>query len=268
MIIDSHAHVSKSALANPEKLIEDMNLAGIDKAVIVPGGMLDIRKMTEYTTGRERPRPVEPDNQHIAKCIDLYPDRFIGFYCLNPMKEMNEMLEELEIAIQQGFKGIKLAPLVHQMSFSDESVARVVAFCGEKGIPLYTHVTVREATSTFALEALVANHPKTTIIIGHMGLGDVDQHAIMLASEFDNVYLETSLAPILALKLAIDQLGVEKLLFGTEFPLSDPLIEYEKIRRLPISEKEKKMILGENMARLLRFTTLIGQGREGNEYKK
>ncbi|WP_338787436.1 amidohydrolase family protein [Metabacillus sp. FJAT-53654] len=259
MIIDSHAHISKRTAAKPEILIQDMDLAGIDKAVLVPGGMLDIRKMSEYTTLRERPEPVQPDNEYVEHCVALYPERFIGFYCINPLTDARDIESEVKLAIQKGFKGIKLAPLVHPMSFLEGNVNWIAELCSTYDIPLYTHVTVNEETNTFALESLVAKHPNTTIIIGHMGIGDVDQHAINLASEFPNVYLETSLAPILALKLAIKQAGVKKLLFGTEFPLSDAIVEREKINRLSLSDEEKQMILGGNFARLLTLTIPIEQ---------
>lgn len=255
MIIDAHAHVSRMNLAKPEFLIKDMNLAGIDKAVLVPGGMLDIRKMSDYTTLKERPEPVEPDNELVANCMELYPERFIGFYCLNPTKGIEAIVKEMKTAKSLDFKGIKLAPLVHKMSFFEESIHKVAELCSQYELSLYTHLTVSDETSTSAFESLVAAHPHTNFIIGHMGLGDVDQKAITMASAYQNVYLETSLAPILALKLAINQAGVEKLLFGTEFPLSDALVEREKINRLPITDMEKKLIMGGNMAKLLRLTT-------------
>ncbi|MEC3885152.1 amidohydrolase family protein [Halobacillus sp. HZG1] len=257
MIIDAHAHISKSNLAKPEILLKDMDLAAIDMTILVPGGMLDIRKMSDYTTLREEAEPVDPDNAFVAECIQKYPERFIGFYCFNPLNLEEDLDESFNGLKKDGFRGVKLAPLVHNISFSDPTIEKIVNCCGEYNMPLYTHVTANQVSSVAALATLIKKYPKTKFIIGHMGLGDVDQQAINIASKFSNVYLETSLAPLLSLKLAIKEVGVEKILFGTEFPLSDVVVELEKIKRLPICESEKNLILSGNISKILNIKVKV-----------
>jgi len=52
MIIDAHAHVTREDYGNKELLLSQMREAGIDKAILVPGGMIDVRKMTSYLLQR------------------------------------------------------------------------------------------------------------------------------------------------------------------------------------------------------------------------
>ena len=45
--------------------------------------------------------------------------------------------------------------------------------------------------------------------------------------------------------------GVEKFLFGTDYPMWNHKEEFERFSKLPLSEEEKQMILYKNAAKLL-----------------
>ena len=72
----------------------------------------------------------------------------------------------------------------------------------------------------------------------------------------DNVYFDTSSTlPFLdkteAVKL-LRNLGVERFFFGTDFPMWRPKDELERFLSLPLSEKEKQMILHENFEKVFK----------------
>ncbi len=56
MIIDAHAHLSSTDYGSVDKYLEQLQQAGIHSGVTVPGAMLDVRKMTEYITGKSKAR--------------------------------------------------------------------------------------------------------------------------------------------------------------------------------------------------------------------
>ena len=49
----------------------------------------------------------------------------------------------------------------------------------------------------------------------------------------------------------IRQFGVERVLFGSDWPWFHPLRDRERIEALPLSDSEKRLILGENARRVM-----------------
>ncbi|WP_068777816.1 amidohydrolase family protein [Paenibacillus sp. FJAT-26967] len=251
MIIDGHAHISREAHSSPELLLADMEAAGVSRAVLVPGGMLDVRRMTRFITGQERPITTIPPNDVVLEIMREHPDRFYGFCCINPGDGSEAALAALDEAHNNGFKGLKMSPLVHQFAFTGKVSQELAALCADFNIPYYTHVLFNPNVSTAALGELAKSFPKTNFVIGHMGVGPLDIDTIELAASRDNIYLETSTANPLAIMTAIQQAGPDKIFYGSEFPLSDPYVEKVKIERLRISDEDKETVLYRTISRLL-----------------
>jgi predicted TIM-barrel fold metal-dependent hydrolase len=251
VVVDGHAHVLSEEHGSAQTLLARYAEAGIDRGVLVPGGMLDVRKMTRYITGREKPVTLDIPNHLVEDAMKKYPDRFYGFYCVNPHRGP-AVLDELEDAVGRGFSGLKLAPVVHSFSYSAPVVLDLMALCGHLGIPAYMHSLGSPDASTEAIAGLAGRFPGTTVIIGHMGLGPADVDAVSCAREHENVYVETSGGSHLILRQALDELGSTKILFGSEFPLQHPLVEITRIFALKCPDADRENILGRNMLRLLR----------------
>lgn len=250
MIIDGHAHISDTDYGNVDRLIEIYNEVGIDRGIIVPGGMLDVRIMTKYVTGVLKPTNVNPPNKVIEDALKKYPDRFFGFYCVNPNKG-KIVLNEFENAIRSGFSGLKLSPMNHQFSLTSTVVKELAKLCGELNVPFYTHVLFSPAANSKKIYLLAKEFPETNFIIGHMGFGPSDVEAFEYAKEMKNLYLETSTANVLALSEAIKIAGAEKLIFGSEYPLSHPDVEMKKLELLKLSDKDLESITSKNIINLL-----------------
>ncbi|MGL4818543.1 MAG: amidohydrolase family protein [Bacilli bacterium] len=254
MIIDAHAHITQETYGNIENYREAMTEAGIQASVIFPGGMLDVRKMTEYVTGRTRATISEPPNDLLREIVNEDPVTYSAFGVINPHGTVDEVVRDVERLHSFGFKGIKLSPMVYQFSLLGESTHALCARAGELNMPVYTHTLIHASANTAAVGKLAEQYPNTTFIIGHMGFGPLDVEAIALAKQFDNLYLETSLGNYLGLEQAVSVCGATKLIFGSEYPLSRPIIELKKIECLRISDDAKSLILGGNIAQILQLT--------------
>ena len=88
--------------ASAERLINEMDEAGIDKTVILAlDGDFVFRSKLNY----------KEYNNKLAEYIEKYPDRFIGFAGIDPRRG-KEAIIELERCISElGCKGVKLWPL-------------------------------------------------------------------------------------------------------------------------------------------------------------
>lgn len=250
MIIDAHAHLSDTDYGNVGLYLEQMRAAGIDKGVVVPGGMLDVRRMTDYIIGKAQPENRAPKNAYVRDCCQTYASNLFGFVCLDPHDP--DVLSKLEEAFNAGYHGLKLSPMTHQFSFAGKVVAELASFCGEKGIPLYSHVLYNPGASTAKFVALARQFPKTFFILGHMGFGPADQEGLAAATELDNFFLETSTGNFLHLKEAAKRVGPSKLIFGSEFPLSHPAVELEKVLLLGLKDGDREKVTGGNIRALLR----------------
>lgn len=248
MIIDAHAHLSDTDYGDIATLLEQMDYSGIDRAVLIPGGMIDVRNMTAFITGEFRVQPTAVPNELLAKAIADYPDRFYGFVCVNP-HEGERALATLREYADRGFTGLKLAPMVHQFSLTSPVVKELVAEAGRLGLPVYTHTVFSPAASTAKVGLLAEEFPDTVFIIGHMGFGPADARAVELAATHDNIYIETSGGSYLIVKQAIEEAGAGKVIFGSEFPMCHPKAELEKI--LALNCEDKEAVLATNILKLM-----------------
>ena len=249
VIVDGHVHISATDYGNVDVLLNQLDQAGIDRAVGVPGGMIDVRQFSRILNGRLRPNPNIP-NHLVYEAIQQHGDRLDGLVCINP-RQGAATLATMQEGFAHGCRGVKLAPLVHGFSFEDPILGEVAAACGERGFPIYSHVVPTPGATTADYGALARRWPNTHFILGHMGFGPGDADAIDLAAELANLYLETSLGNWLILRDALACLGPSKLIFGSEFPLGHPKAEMENVRLLDRASHES--ILGRNMLRLLGY---------------
>lgn len=128
------------------------------------------------------------------------------------------------------------------------------------------------------IDDIASEYPDVPIIIGHCGVqsyfyyGNYADAALVVAARHPNVYIETSSIPYEVLLKAIEDpaIGPEKIIFGSDTPAyyyhytsengemyptygkmgpgkTTPdhyICDLENINRLPISDEQKKMILG------------------------
>lgn len=257
MIIDGHAHISNSDIGNLDKYIEQLKGAGIEAGVVVPGGTLDVRRMTDYIIGKLQPSSTPPDNAYLRRAMEMQDGSLFGFCGVNP--HANGAAEELIQAFAMGFRGLKLSPMSHQFSFASKAVAELVEICGAHGFPVYSHVLYNPGASTERYVSLARKFPKTNFILGHMGFGPADQDGLRAAVELDNFFLETSTGSFLHIRLAVSQAGASKIIFGSEFPLSHPKVELEKILLLGLTGSELDAVLGRNMEGLMKYSVTGGR---------
>jgi uncharacterized protein len=248
-IIDAHAHVSPTSHGSTENYLEQLRRGGIHQGVICPGGMIDVRRMNDFIAGKSKPEAV-PKNEYVAESVHSHPNLF-ALACVDPTAE--HAAQELERLLRAGRLGLMISPLVHKFSFGDESVAALAALCGHYQVPIYSHVAFRPGANTEEYVQLARRFPQTNFVLEHVGMGHADEQAAAAAAELDNFFVETSLANYLHVLGTVKRAGATKVLFGSEYPLSHPAVELQKILLLPITEGEREQILGGNVRNLLRI---------------
>jgi len=92
-------------------------------------------------------------------------------------------------------------------------------------------------------------HPDLPIILAHAGFTVYTTEAYLAALECDNIYLEPSWCMIQEVKWLIKELGVDRILFGSDLPDNLP-VELAKYKAAKLSVAELEACLGGTAARL------------------
>ncbi len=234
MIIDFHNHIGrkKGVSFTSEELIEKMDAAGIDKAVVFSF-------------------PENIDNEYIAEEVKKYPDRLIGFAAINPWKEDSE--EELEYCITTlGLKGLKLHSLKHGFAFDNHYILDPLFKIAEKhNIPVIAYGAANVLSSPNMFEEMARTFPKVNLIMAHSGQMYEAKAGISASARNANLYLETSSVFSVNIKKQLSDTGYKKILMGTDMPLGDYELEIKKIKGETEDPIALEAILGGNALRLL-----------------
>jgi predicted TIM-barrel fold metal-dependent hydrolase len=245
VIFDSHTHVDEVPALGwidpPETLLPLMDEAGIAKAVI----------MTYTDLPGANPDALE----YIAGVVARYPDRFVGYARLNPI--YGEAVGLLEAAITRyGFKGLKLHPVTTLANPMDAETIRLIHKAAEYNAPTLFHCGDEPMTTPLTIAETARQCPEATIILGHMGGYMHVAEAIEVAERLPNILLETSAMPYpYRIKEAVERIGAQRVLFGSDGPGCDPSIEVQKVKLAGLTSEEEALIFETNIQRLLEGVT-------------
>ena len=242
----------QAKLATAQGLIEAMDDAGIDAAVIMGVGW------TNKSLAQEA-------NDYILKAAREYPGRLIGFCSVNPAWG-EQAIQEMERCVQAGARGVgELHPDTQGVDItSREAMAPLMDRAGSLSLPILIHSSEpvghlypgKGKTTPDKLYTFVQNFPSNIIVCAHWG-GGLPFYALMpeVAESLANVYFDTASSPFLyqaaIFKTVVDLLGSEKVLLGTDYPLITHRRLMAQVHESLITSQDKEQILGANAKGLL-----------------
>jgi uncharacterized protein len=215
------------------------------------------------------------DEASVLAAAAAFPNRFYAYAMVNPLREGAK--------VTPGLKAICLFPAMHGYSIQDERVEPFLEQAAGMHCAVFVHcgvltVGVRKKlglpcpynmrfSNPLDLHAVARRHLSNRFIVPHFGAGYF-REALMLADLCPNVYLDTSssnawmryegLDLTTVLRRALDVAGPKRLLFGTDsafFPRGwiDAVFQLQTrtMLELGVSVDDARLILGENLARLL-----------------
>lgn len=246
MIIDCHCHAGKGdGLTGPwdtsaplEKYLARAARAGIGRTVLFAAFHSDYARA----------------NSEVAAIVASNPRRFYGFAFVHAGRDRGRIFGMIKQAVTEfGFCGIK----VHR---HDARLTREVCNAARA---FHLPVLYDAAGEVSICELLGEEYPDVNFIIPHLG-SFADEWAAQLAlidhlARHPNIYADTSgVRRFDLLEQAVARAGARKILFGSDGPWLNPLVELAKIYALDLSPQDKKLILGEN------FLRLVGAGGSKN----
>jgi len=244
MIVDAHCYVGrylhgpKVYSIDQDSVSEEMNRSGVDKAIVCASGPgANIR--------------CQDGNDMVSDFVRRGGGRFLGWASVNPWLG-DEGVSELDRAVTQlHLIGLNLHPLVQGFELNSPLVYQLIERTASLMVPVYLHAGPPLLAVPYKVADLADIFPDVKIILGHLG-HDYHFDIIPATKGHDNILLETSLAEATVLKEAYRQLGAERLIFGSEYPVSRMEIELKKVLGLPqLVENERELILSGNVSKLI-----------------
>lgn len=257
-IIDSHAHIFPDPLAakaarNIGKFYNiPMRFDGTLKTLLSLGARSGISRYLVQSVATT-PEQVESINDFIAQKVSEHPDKLIGFATLHP--DYPHIEKEIDRVVSLGLKGIKLHPDFQQFCINSKNACRIYEAIEDR-LPMLIHTgDYRYPYSKPALMAQVLRRfPKLDAICAHLGgWSEWEDAASVLPGS--RVWVDTS-SSMYALKPGrvreiIDLFGVDHVVFGTDYPMWDPVEELDRLAKIELTQAEREMILHGNIERLL-----------------
>jgi predicted TIM-barrel fold metal-dependent hydrolase len=227
---------------------------------------------------------VPGDETSVAAAVARHPQRFVGFFMLNPAPD--DALERTRRALGElKLRGVCLFPAMHLVPLTDDRVLRIVEVAADHpGTAVFVHcgalsIGFRKKLGLpnrfdmrlgdpLGVAYLAATFPTVPFIIPHFGSGLL-REALIAADTCRNIYLDTSSSngwtryiPGMTLQAAYSQAlhvaGPSRLLFGTDssfFPRGWQSGVYESQRQLldslRVTPEDQELIFSGNFERLL-----------------
>lgn len=236
--------------ATIEKLLIDMKNNGISKAVI---------------------QQISPPNKNSADIMEEIVSKNEQLYTFGSVHPFDENIDcKIEHYMNLHIKGWKINPHVCGFSIDcEESLALIeklsktglpILCCSGLGLPqevLLTNIPSKQMKQDVLNQSLdkykivLDTFPNTTFILAHSGCFEFE-NMINLLKNHQNVYTDISIQPTEHIKMLIEQIGSERILFGTDYPFVTQAFSILSVLRATKNEDERTLIFSKNAKRLLR----------------
>lgn len=260
LVVDTHCHASSVWFQPIETLLSEMNLAGVDKALLV-----QIRG--EY------------DNSYLVECMRRFPGRFSVIAIIDTDgPDAGEVLQEW---VRQGCEGLRLWPSARSSGRDPLAIWRRAA---QLGIAISCGGSLAEFASA-EFESRFREFPNMPIIIEHLGGGGTDRSEgwteykkVLRLARYPNAYMKVpgfgelcprpmpmvhpnpfpQVPPLV--EMALEAFGANRLMWGSDFPPVANREGYRNALKFPMeyikfkSQEDKQWLFGETAVKLFKFS--------------
>ena len=202
-------------------------------------------------------------NDYLSEVVSHYPNRF--FVC--------------GMCIAKGFKAIKIPAqrlLLKEgrVMLNNEEMMQMFHSMEERNVMLSIDLA-DGATQVFEMEEIIQECPRLKIAVGHFGMVTrPDWKEQIRLARHPNVMIESGgitwlfndefypfKGAVKAIREAADLVGMEKLMWGSDYPRTITAITYKMsydfvVKSSELTEEDKRLFLGENARNFYGFTDL------------
>ena len=263
--------------ADPNKLVEDMEEAEVDKAIIF---------IADYSfTSAKMAISIEKYIDFVIKSCDEYTDKFIGMVGIDP-RHGEKALDLIKYGIEQNLKGLVLTPSTG-FYLNDEMMTSFYELARKLKIPVILHdfelvpmPFALKYIDPMTLDDVLMKYPDVNFVISPFGMATGQLLMTVAIRHLSHVYGDISgfftqflvnkmpdMFLLQPLGMSKTLFGSESMLFGSNWPFFENVIRLaewsDKIKNLKmpllmrplgfpsLDDEDRKNILGINAANLL-----------------
>lgn len=248
-LIDIHTHIYPAAIARKaaasirefyqldtremdgtaDTLLTRGTEAGIDRFVVLPVAM--------------RPDRTRHINDFIIGQVAAQP-RFLGFGSLHA--GMENITEEVEYILQHGLLGVKMHPDFQKFDIDDPRLFPAYeAMQGRLCVMLHMGDTRYSYSHPARLRRVLDNFPGLQVIAAHFGGYSMYETAYDELRDKDCIFDVSSSMMFMERGIPekfINIYGAERMAFGTDYPLWDPITETKRFLQLDLTDAQFEQI--------------------------
>ena len=238
-----------------ERFLSNMDYAQVSAAVITQ----------EFIDGLQ--------NSYLMQVQQQYSDRFFCF----GMPELRKpgFSDEAKSLINSGFRGIKIPAARLPQQFLNDEIMQMMRMMEQQNVILGIELADGDA-QVAQMEEIVQECPNLKIAIGHFGMVTRPNWMSQIRlARHKNVFVESGgitwlfndefypfPSAIKAIKEAADEVGMEKLMWGSDYPRTITAITYKMsydfvTKSQELTEEQKQLFLSENAKHFFGFDELI-----------
>ena len=257
-LIDIHTHIYPPAIARKaaasirefyqlgteemdgtaETLLQRGDEAGIDRFVILPVSM--------------RPERTRHINDFILSQVAVQP-RFLGFGTIHA--GMENITEEVGYIMENGLRGLKMHPDSQVFAIDDPRLFPAYEMLQGK-LPVILHMGDKryDYSHPARLRRVLENFPDLPVIAAHFGGDGMYETAYECLHDKNCIFDVSSSMMFMEDGIAekfINIYGAERMAFGTDYPLWNPVPETKRFLQLKLTDEQFEQIGHKTAERIL-----------------
>lgn len=243
-IIDAHVYIGRSINGyslSSEQLFDSMDELGIEQAVVCP-----VQPHSYH---------LETENDRIANIITKKNKRLIGFCRIDP-RQGKSALKELERSYGLGLRGLLLHPWEEGYPINSKDSVKLVSLAAEIGIPTLVEAGFPWVSHASQSADLCYHVPQATVMLSHGGQLNISGMAradvLAAMTNHSSLFIQTSgVYRQDFLEEVIERFGIERVIFGSTFPVMNQCFELERVKSLRLASGDIAKILSQNILKLI-----------------
>lgn len=257
-IIDAHAHIrtGDSDAIRPDQPKGVAQLRALD-------AQAKIGRSALIVIGVGNPEDVRAKNDAVLAAAEADLKHFFAIPSVNP-DNGDAALVELDRLATRGARIIKLHPSSQEFDVASPIVSRIAARAGALDLTLlFDSFDPLDPSQVGKFVKLTMSQPNTKFILAHMTFHRF-RETITFAmlgkmGAARNVWFDLSAivpnyadSPVEAeLVWTMRKVGMDRMIFGSDWPVYTPAESVAAVRRLGLTVKEQKLVFNDNVAKLL-----------------
>ena len=280
-------HPVLPAMGDVELRLREMDEQGIDIALLsinIPG--------VDWFPPSDGPAVARDVNDELADLVAAHPERF-GALATLPMQAPEAAAAELERVMAAGFSGAMIYSNVAGTNLDEASLRVVFDAAAEFEAPLYIHPTFPLTAGTvdayaliptlgfmfdtttaavrLVLDGLFERHPEFRLVLAHAAsllpqlAGRIDYEAerhsggrgavqVDPSEHLRLIYTDSVCVWPPALRSAIELVGPQRVMFGSDYPFWDPARTFQTIQSAGLDEETLSGLFEANARRVFALT--------------